>query len=143
MFKKLFIISWIFTSLGMFFLSYLWHGFVLSDFDKNGTPSGLNLFYKLTLYLIIGFVIANAINLKFINKPPLKFMPLAKGLIVGVICGILVFLISTIKGMAFNVSLTKKDLFLNFFWQVFEQATGGIIVGFAHNLIFDPDMEEE
>ena len=142
MFKKLFVVSWLVSSLGMFLLSYLWHGYVLLDFAKNGTPTGLTLFYKIVTYLVIGFVIAKAVNLKLLNKR-LLFMPVAKGIIVGIVCGLIVFIIATIKGMSLNVTLYSKYLLLNFFWQVFEQAMGGVIVGVVHNMIFDPDMVPE
>ena len=68
-----------------------------------------------------------------------------KGIAVGLICGFLVFLVSTFKGISLNVTLNKQYLILNFFWQIFEQAMGGIIVGIVHYFLFDPDdiPEEE
>ncbi len=144
MFKKLFILSWIFSALGMFLLSYLWHGFVLLDFVKNGTPTGLTLFYKIIIYLIIGFVLTKAVGSKYFDKW-FKYLPVLKGIAVGLICGFLVFLVSTFKGISLNVTLNKPYLILNFFWQIFEQAMGGIIVGIVHYFLFDPDdiPEEE
>ena len=133
MFKKEFIFSWIFSAAGMFLLSYLWHGFVLMDFVKNGTPTGLNLFYKISIYVVIGFVITKAFNTKILDKR-LKYMPMVKGIVIGVICGFVVFLVSTIKGISLNVTINKLYLLLNLFWQLFEQVMGGIIVGFIHNL---------
>ncbi len=145
MFKRQFLLSWLFSSIGMFVLSYLWHGYVLLDFVNYGEPSGLILFYKIVIYLVIGFVIASVVRLKTFDKR-LKYLPVVKGLIVGCVCGILFFALSTFKGISFNVTLNHKYLLLNFFWQLFEQMMGGIIVGVVHNLVFDPSMiakEEE
>lgn len=142
MFKKIFLMSWLISSVGMFILSYIWHGYVLLDFFKNGTPSGLSLFYKILIYLVIGFIIAWLFSLKtFVEF--LKYSPVLKGIIFGVLLGVIVFVISTFKSISYNVSLSHQYLLLNFFWQLFEQAMGGFIVGVVYYFMFNPEIASE
>ncbi len=142
MLKKIFLMSWLISSVGMFILSYIWHGYVLLDFFKNGTPTGLSLFYKILIYLVIGFIITWLFNLR-IFKEFLKYSPSLKGIIIGVLVGIVVFSISTFKSISYNVSLSHQYLLLNFLWQVFEQAMGGLLVGVVYYFLFDPESTSE
>jgi len=142
MFKKQFILSLLFSALGMFFLSYFWHGYVLHDFLKNGTPRGSALLYKIGIYMVMGFAIAKTVTFKFVEKRYL-YMPLAKFIVVGIFFGVVFFIISTIKSISLDVPLSGKYLLLNFCWQVLEQAIGGLIVAIVHRFVFDPDLTEE
>jgi membrane protease YdiL (CAAX protease family) len=137
MFTKRFNISWIGSSLVMFALSYIWHGLFLTDFSRLSYPKELFLVFAAFVYLIIGFVMAKAIDVKLLENH-FKRKPIIKGAVTGAALGFTLFIISTVVGVSFSTSSKLENLLLDVCWQVIEQSVGGVAVGLAHFFIFDP-----
>ena len=136
MLTKRFLISWIASSIVMFVLSYAWHGIFLTDFSRLSYPKELFLIFAALVYLIIGFVIAKAIDVKLLDKY-FKRKPILKGAVVGAALGFAFFLISTVVGVSFSTGSKLENLLLDVCWQVTEQCIGGVVVGVAHIFVFD------
>jgi H+/Cl- antiporter ClcA len=136
MLTKRFFISWIASSIVMFLLSYVWHGIFLTDFSRLSYPKEIFLIIACLVYLIIGFVVAKAIDVKFLEKY-FKRKPIIKGAIAGAAIGFALFLISTVVGVSFSTGSKLENLLLDVSWQVIEQALGGAVVGIAHIFVFD------
>jgi hypothetical protein len=137
MLKNRFYISWISSSLIMFLFFYAWHGLYLNDFSHIGYHIGVFLTMSAFVYLLIGFILAKAIHIEFLNVY-FKGKPVIKGVVSGIVCGICLFLIANVFGVSFNTNTQIANLVLDFCWQIFEQSIGGAIVGIVHFLIFDP-----
>jgi hypothetical protein len=137
MFTKRFNISWIGSSLVMFALSYIWHGLFLTDFSRLSYPKELFLVFAAFVYLIIGFVMAKAIDVKLLENH-FKRKPIIKGAVTGAALGFTLFIISTVVGVSFSTGSKLENLLLDVCWQVIEQSVGGVAVGLAHFFIFDP-----
>ena len=120
----------------MFVLSYAWHGIFLTDFSRLSYPKELFLIFAALVYLIIGFVIAKAIDVKLLDKY-FKRKPILKGAVVGAALGFAFFLISTVVGVSFSTGSKLENLLLDVCWQVTEQCIGGVVVGVAHIFVFD------
>ncbi len=121
----------------MFLLSYVWHGIFLTDFSRLSYPKELFLIFAVFVYLIIGFVVAKAIDVKFLQDH-FKRKPVIKGLVAGAALGSVFFLVSTVVGVSFSTGSKLENLLLDVCWQVIEQSAGGAVVGLAHFFVFDP-----
>jgi hypothetical protein len=136
MLSKRFYISWLSSSVVMFLLFYAWHGLFLTDFSRLTYPKEIFLFFTSFVYLIIGFISAKVIDVKWLDKY-FKRKPLIKGLISGAAFGFTLFLVSTVVGVSFSTGSKLENLLLDGCWQVIEQAAGGLAVGIAHYFVFD------
>jgi H+/Cl- antiporter ClcA len=136
MLTKRFFLSWIASSLVMFLLSYVWHGIFLTDFSRLSYPKELFLIFACLVYLIIGFVVAKAIDIKLLDNY-FKRKPIIKGAIAGAALGFILFLISTVVGVSFSTGSKLENLLLDVSWQVIEQCIGGVVVGIVHIFVFD------
>ncbi|MGZ4049815.1 MAG: hypothetical protein ACXVNN_10660 [Bacteroidia bacterium] len=87
--------------------------------------------------MIIGFVVAKAIDIKMLEKY-FKRKPVLKGAIAGVAVGFAFFLISTVVGVSFSTGSKLENLLLDVCWQMIEQCIGGTVVGIVHFFVFDP-----
>ncbi len=140
MFKNRFFASWLFSSVGMFLLSYVWHGIILSDFSGLTFPKRLFFLLAAVVYLIIGYAVTKCFSIPYLaNK--YKKKPLHKGFWAGAICGFTIFLITTIVGVSFNTTYTFKHLLYDAVWQTIEQGIGGVIVALAHIFVYEPDID--
>ncbi len=120
----------------MFALSYIWHGIFLTDFSRLSYPKEIFLVFAAFVYLIIGFIVAKAIDAKPLEKY-FKRKPLIKGLVAGGIIGFALFMISTVVGISFSTGSKLENLLLDVSWQVIEQGLGGVVVGIAHFFVYD------
>ena len=136
MLTKRFFISWIASSIVMFALSYMWHGVFLTDFSRLTYPKEIFLIIAVFVYLIIGFVMAKAIDVKMLDKH-FKRKPVIRGAISGAGLGFVLFLVSTVVGVSFSTGSKLENLVLDVSWQTVEQCIGGVVVGLAHFFIFD------
>ena len=136
MLTKRFLISWIASSIVMFLLSYVWHGVFLTDFSRLSYPKELFLFFAVFVYLIIGFIVAKAIDVK-LTENYFKRRPVLKGALTGAVLGFTFFIISTVVGVSFSTGSKLENLLLDVSWQVIEQSIGGAVVGIAHFFVFD------
>jgi hypothetical protein len=119
----------------MFTLSYVWHGIFLNDFSRLSYPLELFLVFAALTYLIIGFVVVKVFDSKFLEK--LFYHKLfLKGLVKGVFCGFMFFIVATVVGVSFNTGTGLKNLLFDLSWQMFEQGVGGCTVAVTY-VIFE------
>ncbi len=125
-FSKHFFISWILASVIMFALSFVWHGFILNDFESISYSMGL--FYALAsvVYLVIGFVLTFVYA--YIGAEESKTF---KGLLVGGALGFFIYLIAFTLGVSFK-SNGMEHIVVDFVWQMAEQGIGGALVAFIY-----------
>ncbi|MGQ0829191.1 MAG: hypothetical protein ACT4ON_12455 [Bacteroidota bacterium] len=142
MLTKRFLISWLAASAIMFFISYAWHGVFLTDYSRLSYPQEIFLIIAAIVYLILGFVVAKAIDAKLLEGH-FKRKPVMKGAFSGAVCGFVFFLIATVVGVSFSTTSNVQHLLLDVTWQVIEQAIGGITVGIVHILVYDPRVSFE
>lgn len=126
----------------MFLLSYAWHGIFLTDFSRLTYPKGVFLFCAAIVYVIIGFVVSKAIDIKFLDKH-FRRKPVLRGALSGAACGIAFFMISTVVGVSFSTGSKLENLLLDISWQTVEQMIGGVVVGLTHIFVFDPAAHVE
>lgn len=123
--KKLFY-SWIFSSVSMFSLSYLWHGYILNDLDNVQLPLPLYMGLAAVVYLVIGLLIA------FIYTSLNLFSSLiTKGISFGVVIGFFLYLIAFMLGVSFKAE-GVEHIFIDFVWQMIEQGVGGFMIAAVH-----------
>ncbi len=142
MFRKRFFVSWIFSSFGMFLLSYTWHGLILSDFAGLTYPKRLFTLIAFLIYLVIGYIVTKSFNIPFLALK-YKKRPLKRGFWGGALIGFTLFLIATVTGFSFNTVHSIKHLLYDSIWQIMEQGIGGVIVAFGHIMIYEPDEIED
>ena len=135
MLSKRFLISWIASSVGMFAAFYLWHGMFLTDFINLNYPKEIFLVVSAFVYLIVGFVLNKAYEMKMLHRFHRK--PVLRGMVSGAMIGIVLFMITTVMGVSFSGTRTVGDLLLDVSWQTVEQALGGAIAGVVHIFVFD------
>jgi hypothetical protein len=129
---KKFIFSWLISAVIMYSLSYAWHGILLNDFDRISFPRGAYLTMAAFVYLLIGFIVASAYNSEAIERISKK--PILKGLVAGVICGFVLYIVALVVGVSFG-GRSLENILIDVFWQVIEQGIGGLVVGYLHVLI--------
>ncbi len=123
-------VSLVLVTTTMFVLSYIWHGVILNDFYRLGHQESKVIFLIILVYLIIGFIIVKVVE----RKPPkrrYKNERLMNGMLVGGICGISFFIISTVSGFTLNTGTGVKNMLVNILWQIVEQGAGGIAASFS------------
>ncbi len=142
MLTKRFFISWLVASAVMFMLSYVWHGIFLTDYSRLTYPKEVFLIIAAIVYLILGFVVAKAIDIHYLETH-FKRKPILRGALSGAACGFLFFLIATVVGVSFSTSSKIENLLLDVIWQIIEQGIGGMAVGLAHIFVYDPSVTFE
>lgn len=142
MLTKRFFISWLTASAVMFLLSYVWHGVFLTDYSRLSYPKELFLIFAAIVYLIIGFIVAKAIDFQYLLDN-FKHKPILRGVLSGATCGFIFFLMATVVGVSFSTGSNIENLLLDVCWQVTEQAVGGIVVGLVHIFAYDGSVSFE
>lgn len=137
---QLFFISWICSSVIMFSLSYFWHGVFLNDFQRLNYPKELFLTGSVITYMILGFIIAKIYSLDFTKK--INRQPILKGVLVGMILGVITYLVSRVTGISFNSEVKLEYMLVDALWQVIEQTIGGIAVGLVYVILYHGDPQE-
>ncbi len=131
---KRFFITWIITSLVMFSISYAWHGIFLNDFSRLTYPKEIFFIFSSIVYLVIGFVVVKVIDSKILERFFHRKLFL-EGLIKGMFCGFIFFLIATVIGVSFNPVSGIKNLLFDMGWQIVEQGIGGCTVAIMYMVI--------
>lgn len=137
-FNLRFFISWLLAAVIMFTLFYVWHGYFLNDFRRIEFPYVWFVSFAAFTYLIISFgliVLFNASLFKQIDNF------LTRGLLSGAVVGFCLFMIVTVLHISFTKQLTASYLLLDCFWQMIEQAVGGLTVALCHVFILSHDHE--
>jgi hypothetical protein len=141
---KRFMLGWIFSSIVMFALSYLWHGVVLNDYELIRYPLGIYLVSAGVVYLVIGFLLNRIFIAEFLDRFSQKAMP--RAILTGIGLGLIVYMVALVVGVAFTKSLELKYMALDVLWQTIEQCVGGLVVGLVYVLVFEfipQPLEEE
>ena len=128
--NKRFLISWLVASIVMFLASYLWHGVFLNDFARLSYPKAIFFFITSIVYLIIGFIVSKVYEIK--HQSILQRKPRLKGVLTSAVCGLLIYLVTIVVGISFSKTMSPEYLLLDMGWQMFEQALGGLSIGFVH-----------
>lgn len=126
----------------MFALSYIWHGVFLTDFSRLTYPKEIFLIFAVFVYLILGFLVAKAIDVKLLENK-FKRKPVLKGLISGASLGFTLFVMTYVLGVTFSTGSKIENILLDGCWQTIEQGIGGVVVGLAHFFVFDPSAIHE
>jgi H+/Cl- antiporter ClcA len=121
-------------------LTFLWHNYVLHDFERLNRSKTKLLILSAIIAFIISFVMIKLYELDILVRL-LKEKPLLRGLIVGVVCGLGYFFISTSLGFSFNTSDDFKNRVVDLIYQVFEQTIGGIVIAMVDISLYDPDSD--
>ncbi len=129
------LLPWLFSSVVMFGLSYVWHGLVLKDLEELRIPLTLYLVLAGLVYLVIGLGITlithKAIEYEFISlKGPFPLMTFG----VGVIVGFFVYLVIFVLGLSF-ADKGLMHVLADSLWQMAEQGLGGLAV--SGGIIYD------
>lgn len=142
MLTKRFFISWLAASAAMFLVSYVWHGIFLTDYSRLSYPVEIFLISASIVYLIIGFVVAKAIDLQYLLDN-FNRKPILRGALSGAACGFMFFLMATVVGISFSTGSNIENLLLDVCWQIVEQTIGGIVVGLVHIFVYEPSASFE
>jgi len=115
----------------MFGLAYLWHAYLLTDIDDIKYPLPFFLVLASIVYLLIGGALFGIVNYLVTNKI-LAFNNMFpwKSMAIGAVLGFSVYLITFILGLSFNAH-GFEHIMVDFVWQMFEQAIGGLVVALA------------
>ena len=138
MFNKKFFISWIFSSIIMFGLSYMWHGWLLNDLKLISIPLAVFLSFASVAYLVIGAIVARVYSVEYFKKTTRHLF--LRGIIVGSFCGFIIFIVTLVTGVSFAKNSTSTFIFVDMTWQIIEQAIGGFAVGVIHAFVWDDSM---
>lgn len=126
--RKRYYLPWIYSSIFMFGLSFLWHGYILNDFSE--LPYSIELFFILSgvVYISIGFAITMAAIKLSVHKNKL-----VNGLLLGSVFGFFLYLIAFVLGVSFSRGSGLEHIMVDIVWQMLEQAIGGGIAGFLYH----------
>lgn len=141
--RRRFFLSWLFSSLLMYGLSYTWHGLITTDLQKVTYPLQVFLISAGIVYFVLGFVLTRIYQSKTLSKYFDK-KPFSKGLLAGAGLGFILFLVALVLGVSFNQGLTLELILIDLAWQMIEQMAGGFLVAAIHVFVWDPaPMPEE
>jgi len=138
MFNKRFFISWIFSAIVMFALSYVWHGVLLNDLKMLSIPLPLFLLFASIAYLLIGALISKVYTIEYFKNISKQLF--VRGLLCGAVCGFVIFIIAFVTGISFAKNSTSTFILVDMTWQIIEQAIGGFAVGVVHAFVWDDSM---
>ena len=130
---KRFMMGWVFSSILMYGLSYVWHGVILNYFALISYPMGVYLFSAGIVYLVIGFLLNRIFIAEFLDRYSTKAVP--RGLLSGVALGVIVYMVALVVGVTFTKGM--MELAMDVVWQAFEQCAGGFVVGLVYLLVFE------
>jgi len=128
-------LGWIFSSIAMFAISYVWHGIILNDYERITYPFGIYLISAGIVYLVIGFAISRIFIAEFLDRYSEKALP--RGILTGIGMGAIVFMSTLVFGVSFSSISEPQFIVVDLVWQVFEQMLGGLIVGLVYLLVFE------
>lgn len=137
-------LGWIFSSIVMFALSYLWHGVILNDYKLISYPMGIYLVSAGVVYFVIGFLLNRIFIAEFLDRYAEKALP--RGLLTGLGLGLIVYMVALVVGVTFTKGLEVKYLMLDVIWQTVEQCVGGLVVALVYMFVFEfipQPMEED
>ena len=124
-------LAWILVTASMLGTSFLWHHFILNDFSSEFQSARFTpLFYMGMLgsaYAVVSFFMVTGLYTKMNTSR--YDVPLISGPIVGMISGLMVFMVMILLGVFYHEGMGIKALVLGALWQVAEQTVGGFVWG--------------
>ena len=141
MFSKRFILSVLFCAAIMCVLSYVWHGIILTDFIKLNRSKGKLLLFTSFISFATAIVMVKLYDLEIMHQY-FKKSPIIRGVLVGLVCGLLFFFVSRLSGYTFNTTGEFKQTLVDIIWQVFEQTVGGFVIGIIFIFQYQPESED-
>jgi hypothetical protein len=136
MLTRRFLFSWIFSSVLMWVISYVWHGVFLNDIANLNYPKGIYLFSSAMVYLVIGVLLTRLFSMQFIIQTFQNFF--IRGIVCGSLTGILLYMFALVLGVSFTKNLSLGNMVIDVPWQIFEQTFGGIVIATVYVLIYEP-----
>ncbi|MBS1569553.1 MAG: hypothetical protein JST45_08930 [Bacteroidetes bacterium] len=119
----------------MFGISALWHGWALTDLSELKVNLSTYLLLSGSAYLIIALGLVLLVRLCIIREwISLKWGFPWKGMAIGAVSGILVYLVILLSGLSF-ANHGFQHVVVDLLWQVVEQAVGGLMVSLG--IIYD------
>ena len=91
------------------------------------------------IYLVISFVLYRTYESKLLEK--YISQPLLRGVVSGVFIGFILFALVTVLGISFTKNINLTYILADCAWQIVEQISGGVIIGFGKIFIFEPIPE--
>jgi H+/Cl- antiporter ClcA len=125
----------------MYLAFYFWHGIFLDEINRISYSKTLFFLFAAITYLVISFVIFKVYELKLLKKYVKNLF--LRGLISGIVVGIIVFVISRVADVGLGKSITLEHLLFDATWQSVEQAIGGCVMALGQAFIYDPVLEQE
>jgi hypothetical protein len=134
--SKRFLLSWIFSSLLMFGISYSWHGIFLNDVRNLNYPISIYLISSSIIYLLTGFALVKFFSHLFIIQMFRNFI--VRGLVCGASLGLVMYMAALVLGISFTKNTSMSSILIDVPWQIFEQAMGGLLIGTFFSFIYEP-----
>lgn len=119
----------------MYILSYVWHGFILTDLQELRIPVSLYMVLAALVYLLIGLGLTFATHQAIMHDwISLKRGFPAMAMLLGATLGFVVYLVVFILGVSF-AKHGVQHVVVDILWQMVEQALGGLMVSLG--IIYD------
>ena len=116
-------------------ISYVWHGLALTDISDLRMDPWLYFGLSSLAYLFIGLLLTLAVHLAIAREwISLKTAFPLKAMLVGSVIGVFIYLVVLVSGLSF-ASHGLQHVVVDAFWQMFEQAIGGLMVSLG--IIYD------
>ena len=133
--KRGIIVPWLLSAVLMFVISCVWHGLLLNDISEMRMGLGAYAFFSGVAYLVIGLGLTLLVHAALARGSiSLKAGFPFKGMFVGALAGIAVYLVVFLSGFSF-ASHELHHVALDLVWQIVEQALGGLMVSLG--IIYD------
>lgn len=131
------LLPWAVSMVVMFVLSYLWHGFIMTDLRDIAYPKALYFALSGMVYAILGLVLTygvhKAVQYELISlKGGMPFPVMAAAL--GAVLGFAVYLVAFVLGLSFAKG-NMVHVLVDVLWQMVEQGIGGLAVSLG--IIYD------
>jgi len=112
----------------MFLISWLWHGFALTDLEEIRIPLGLYFTLAAIVYLVLGLGMTFAIHTAIMHEwISLKRAFPFTSMLLGAVLGFCVYLSIFVLGMSFTKG-GMVHVLADVVWQMVEQGVGGLMV---------------
>ncbi len=135
MLKRYIWAPWLFSTVVMYGISYIWHGIALTDLEELTIPKTLYFLLALLVYSVIALTltigIQKAIQYEWISlKSGFPFY----SILIGAAVGFFAYLVIFVMGISFAKN-GMVHVMVDVLWQMFEQGMGGLAVSLG--IIYD------
>ncbi len=135
MLKRYIWAPWLFSTVVMYGISYIWHGIALTDLEELTIPKTLYFLLALLVYSVIALTltigIQKAIQYEWISlRSAFPFY----SILIGAAVGFFAYLVIFVLGISFAKN-GMVHVMVDVLWQMFEQGMGGLAVSLG--IIYD------